>query len=275
MHKVSLNIASAGYCEANRAHALRKTSRKTIRFYATYAHIQHPVHGHILYDTGYTQRFYEYTKYFPFSIYAKATIVHIRQEEEAKYFLLQKGIHPEDIKYIIISHFHADHIGGLQDFPNAEFICSDAAYEDVKDKQGLSALRRGFIPNLMPTDFQSRARRLSFDSATKEVRYLGKVIDLFMDGSILLCQLGGHAKGQIGALINADKKVLLVADTAWLKQNYIDLHLPSPIVRLFFDSWKGYKASLYRIHEYHKTNPDTLIVPCHCEDTLRQLTNQQ
>ena len=184
----------------------------------------------------------------------------------------KKGIHPSDIKFIIISHFHADHIAGLRDFPNAEFICSDVAYQDVKNRKGISALKRGFIPSLMPEDFESRTKFLSFDDATKGVDYLGKIIDLFKDESILICQLEGHAKGQIGALLNTDKKTFLISDAAWLKQNYIDLHFPNPIVRLFFDSWSNFKTSLNKVHNYHKAHPEIQIIPCHCEETLKELT---
>lgn len=275
MTKVNFHLESAGYCEANRAHALRNTSRKTIKFYATYVHIQHATYGHILFDTGYTRRFYECTKNFPFSLYTNATIVHISEENEAKYTLLRKGVHPEQINFIIISHFHADHIGGLRDFPNAQFICSELAYEDVKNRKGFSAVRRGYLPDLMPEDFELKTRFLSFNSASKNVDKLGKVIDLFDDGSILICELGGHAKGQIGALLNADKKTLLVSDAAWLKENYTKLHLPSPIVRLFFDSWKDYKISLKKIHEFHRAFPEVQIIPCHCEETFQNLNHKR
>ena len=272
MTKVNFNLLSSGYCEANRSHVLRKSSNQLIKFYATYAHIEHPIFGHILFDTGYACRFYESTKNYPFKIYAKFTKVFVDEKDEAKNVLKKKGIYPKDIKFIIISHFHADHISGLRDFPNAKFICSDVAYQDVKNKKGFYALKKGFVPSLMPEEFESRTKFLSFDKATKEVDFLGNVIDLFNDESILICQLDGHAKGQIGALLNTDKKTFLISDAAWLKENYIDLHLPNPIVRLFFDSWSQFKKTLYKVHIYHKAHPETQIIPCHCEETLIQLT---
>ncbi len=271
MPALKFNLLSAGYCEAKRSHALKGASNETIKFYATYAHIEHPIYGHILFDTGYTRRFYEATRNYPFKLYAKAAKVFISEKDECKNVLKENGIHVNDIKIIIISHFHADHIGGLRDFPNAEFICSDVAYQNIKERRGFAALKKGFIPSLMPENFESRTRFLSFDSATKEVDCLGKVVDLFNDESILICQLDGHAKGQIGALLQADKTILLIADAAWLKANFVDLHLPNPIVRLFFDSWRDFKKSLYKVHRYHNAHPETQIIPCHCEETLMKL----
>ena len=83
MSKVRFQLESAGYCLANRSHALRKGKSETIRFYATYVHIEHPVHGHILFDTGYTRRFYDLTKKLPFILYAKSTLVVVEEEQEA------------------------------------------------------------------------------------------------------------------------------------------------------------------------------------------------
>lgn len=267
MTKVSFELKAAGYCTAKQSHALKGESNKNIKFFATYAHIKHPVHGHILFDTGYAKRFYELTKKMPFKIYAKATKVFIEEKEEAHFVLNSKGIKPEDIGYIIVSHFHADHIAGLKDFPNATFICSEIAFNDVANKTGLTALSKGFIPGLLPNNFESRMQLLSFKNSENEDEYLGKLIDLFNDRSVLICQLDGHAKGQIGAILNSDNRIFLVSDGAWLKPNYTELHLPSQIVRLFFDSWKEYKVSLKKIHDYHKANPETIIIPCHCEET--------
>ncbi len=272
MTKLKFQLHAAGFCVADRAHALRKTRKKQIRFYATYAHIEHPIHGHILFDTGYTRRFHQFTKKFPFNLYAKATPVTIMKEEEAIHVLADKGIKPEDIAYIIVSHFHADHIGGLQDFPTSKFICSKRAYDDVKKRQGISAVRRGFVPKLMPNDFEARVHLLDFNESSKSDAILGDIIDLFDDGSILLCQLDGHAKGMIGAVLDTEVQTFLVADAAWLKENYTKMHLPSPSVRLFFDSWKAYKDNLNKVYQYHKKFPETKIIPSHCEETLREIT---
>lgn len=276
MTKLKFDLKCAGYCEADGSHALRGTPKGVIPFYATFAYIHHPKHGHILFDTGYTQRFYEETKRFPFSIYAAITKVYIRPDEYASHQMNIQGVSPEEVNYIIVSHFHADHIGGLKDFPNATFICAKSAYDDVRNRKGISALSKGFVPNLMPSDFESRAKFIDIQNASVEDESLGKLYDLFDDESILLCALDGHAKGQIGALLETEKgKVFLVADGAWLKQNYTEYHLPNPIVRLFFDSWKDFKSSLMRIHLYHKKNPETIIIPCHCRETFLEFTNQQ
>ena len=59
---------------------------------------------------------------FPYSVYAKLTPVHFTEEQSIKQQLLLDGIQPEEIKYIILSHFHGDHTAGLPDFPKSENI---------------------------------------------------------------------------------------------------------------------------------------------------------
>lgn len=269
-------LFQAGYCTADRSHALRHAKRKTIRFIATFAYFHHPTAGHILFDTGYTRRFYDATRKYPNRIYAKITKTFILEKEEAAQQLESIGVSPGEINYIIISHFHADHIGGLKDFPNATFICSKSAFEDVKNRVGFSAVSKGFLPQLLPVNFTERAMLLDLDSAVVYDDILGAIIDLFQDQSIQLFSVDGHAKGQIGARIKtAAATILLIADGAWLSENYKTLHLPHPIVRLFFDDWKNFIDNLQKIHQYHQTYPAHLIIPCHCEDTFRQIQQKQ
>lgn len=275
MTKVSLEIKAAGFCTASRHHAVKGSKRETIRFYATYALIHHPVKGYILFDTGYTGRFYEQTQEFPYSTYAKATIVEVHKKDEVVNQLVAIGIVAEEVKYIIISHFHADHLGGLRDFPNAEFICSKGAYESIRGKSGWSAVKQGFLPEHLPPDFQQRMRLIDFEGAEQD-EMLGPIVDVFSDGAIELCLLEGHAKGQMGALVNAvTKKFLLIADAAWLKEHYETEAVPHSIVRLFFDSWKNYRATLTKLRQFYKANPKVEMVACHCRSTYEKLKGKK
>lgn len=269
---VDLKISKAGYCKAGGHHAQRGMPRKNISFNALFALIKHPNKGYILFDTGYSNRFFEATKKFPYQLYAAITKVTISEEEEVIHQLNKIGITPDEIKYIIISHFHADHIGGLKDFPKAQFICTKKGYEDVKGKKGFSGLVKAYIPSLMPKNFEKRVLFLEVEKGRYEHPDLGKGIDLFEDGTITIHALDGHAFGMIGILVKTSKrKVFLISDAAWLKGNFKDLILPHPIVKLFFNSWKDFKKSLHRVHVFYKNNTETLIIPSHCMETYLEL----
>jgi glyoxylase-like metal-dependent hydrolase (beta-lactamase superfamily II) len=268
------HITHTGYCTSNRSEVLQGKKRETIRFYATIGILEHEKHGLILFDIGYHNKFFESTRQLPFSLYANITPVFHSAHQTAANRLRSLGYEPEQVKLIIISHFHADHIAGAVDFPNARFICSQEAWDSVKSLRGFSALRRGFIPSLLPVDFKNRLQILVFDDSKhiKVNTILGPEYDLFNDGSLLLCQLPGHAAGQIGMRLQTeDGEMFFIADAAWVKENYQKMHLPSPIVKLFFSSWIDFKASLKKVNAYYNSQPKTQIIPCHCMETLLEI----
>ena len=257
-------LLTAGYCTAGRHHALRGVAKETIRFYATYGLWKHPSLGYILFDTGYSRRFYEETKSFPANIASKMTKVVIDEEEEAVAVLKKQGILPEDIKHIVVSHFHSDHVCALNDFPQARLICTEEAYSHVMSKRGLAAVRRGYLRGLLPEDIEQRVQFIDFESPLRQDPTLGALVDLFSDGALWVCSLPGHARGQIGVLFSSNgHQVFLASDAAWLEESYQDNHLPHWIVRTFFDSWEAFKSTLKMVHDYHKLHPDTIIIPCH------------
>jgi glyoxylase-like metal-dependent hydrolase (beta-lactamase superfamily II) len=273
---IDFQLKSAGFCYASKHHALRGAEKKTIQYFATYGLIRHPEYGVILFDVGYSQRFFDCTEKLPYRIYQFLTKVKITPEEEVVNVLRSEGIEPEEVKYIILSHFHADHIGGLKDFPKAKFIAGKVAYEAIKDKKGWAAMLHGYVPMLLPDDFESRLQLIEIEKGTYYDKDLGKLIDVFGDGSILLCDLNGHAIGQIGAVLNTNKgTVFLIADACWLEETYKENWLPNPIVRLITGSWKGFLASLKKVQSYYKNNPETVIIPCHCEATMRRFWEGQ
>ena len=276
MTPVSFQLQKAGYCTAHEWIALKGGSRKELVFPATYGLIHHPREGWMLFDTGYSRRFYAETATFPNKIYAWMTPVTVKEEEEAVAQVQRQGIDPGEIRHILISHFHGDHVGGLKDFPQAKMVCSQAAYEEAISLKGFQAVKKGVLPGLLPADLSERLMLIESSPFPKLIDPdLGEMVDLFGDASILIPMLPGHARGQIGALLNTDQgKVFLVADSCWLKQTYETGHLPSSMVKLFFDSWTEYKESLSRLRAYIVRNPETIIIPCHCEETRKRLMQE-
>lgn len=54
---------------------------------------------------------------------------HFTEKQTLKYQLDRIGVRPEEINLIVLSHWHFDHAGGLEFFPNAKVICSRADFD--------------------------------------------------------------------------------------------------------------------------------------------------
>ncbi|AUP80984.1 MBL fold metallo-hydrolase [Flavivirga eckloniae] len=275
MESSKLYLGYAGHCLAKENEAIRGGRKQLIEFKALWGLIEHPTQGLMLFDTGYTKRFYKATSSFPNKIYAKITKVTITPESEVKAQLIAHGIQPEAIKHIFISHFHADHIAGLRDFPNATLHASKDALKQLNSIPKALGFTKGILKELLPENYMERISVIE-TSVKRNISALGEVYDLFGDGHIIAVPLPGHAAGQMGLLISTKKQTyFLVADACWLKETYKKGTLPHPIVRIFFHSWKDFKNSLTRLRAYHKENPETIIVPTHCSETTDALVHKK
>ena len=276
MKKIKLYLNYAGHCFASAQHVVKGAKHEMIKFHALFGLLHHPEKGWILFDTGYTTRFYECTKSYPNKIYANATRVVIPAGSEIKNQLESIGLKTSDINHVIISHFHADHIGGLKDFNNAIIYCTKKAYQQVKEINNFIAFCKGILKDLIPNDIEDRLIFIEDFSSSKSDTIFGVKYDLFQDNSVIIYDLPGHAAGQIGIEVETLKnKYFLIADSCWDERAYKQGKLPNSIVRLFFDSWKDYKNSLEKISKYYKTYPNTLIVPTHCNKTTDNLVSDK
>jgi glyoxylase-like metal-dependent hydrolase (beta-lactamase superfamily II) len=261
-------VLTAGYCMHPEAMTRRGAGWKPCRFPGGFALLRHATHGVALYDTGYSEAFHVATRAWPASLYARVTPVHVELQETAREQLAQDGIGPYDVRYVFVSHFHADHIAALRDFPAARIVCSRAAWGSVRSARGLSAVLKGFLPELIPYDIEER---LTFVDGFAHVPLqppldaFGPGHDAFGDGSVVVVDLPGHAAGHIGLLVEtpARGRLLLAGDAAWSREA-IETATPPPWVTIaLLGDPRAYRATLQRLAAVHRALPDLPIVPSH------------
>ena len=263
MDNIEYKIFKTGYCFQNELFTILKGKNKRTRFYAMSVLLKHPNLGYILFDTGYSKAFFSATQKFPYLIYAKITPVVINENDSIKSQLEREGVSYDEIKYIIISHFHADHISGLNDFKNAKFLCLERAYKNIENKKSFNALKNGFLPDLLPDDFDKRVEFIKNKKIIEKYKPFSEVYDIFNDGSVLGVDLSGHAKGQMGIIIN---NTFFVSDACWYSRAYRENTPPPLWVRLVLGKNKEYLETLKKLHLFYKNNPDFKIIPSHCNE---------
>ena len=261
-------MLDTGYCDAHEHHLLRGGARRSLACHSLAALLSHPRHGWLLWDTGYAPRMLDVTSRWPFTLYRRATPLHLRSDLAVVAQLQRFGLAAADIRTIIISHFHADHIAGLPDFPAARFIATQAAYDSVQHRTGVNALRRAFIPALLPADFAARALLLpQFHGSA--LPGLGPTYDLLGDGTLRLVMLPGHARGQIGLLARTTKgAVLFAADGCWHSRAIRERRPPHPLTYLFVDDPRSVQQTITALHTFATACPDVRIVPSHCPEAF-------
>ncbi len=262
-----VQILAGGYCTQFERMTLPDGKWRNVKFPALFALFEHES-GPVLFDTGYATRYYDETARFPAKLYRWLIPVYVHDNDAAVSQLRARGIEPEDVRTVIVSHFHADHIGGLKDFPNARFVCFREAWEDVKTLWGWRAIQKAFLPGLVPEDFEARA---DFIEATEtlpaEYAPFERGADIFGDGRAIAVDLPGHAAGQMGLVVDG---VFLVADACWSSRAYRELLLPHPVARLLVGDAALDETTLRKLNALHKHHPDLPMLPSHCNEVYAQ-----
>ncbi len=261
---------NTGYCTVSEHHIFQDAPKRLTRAYALAMLLEHPTQGLILFDTGYAPRILEAFKTFPYGIYGQLTPVTVQPEWIVAAQLKALGLSLRDIRYVIVSHLHADHVAGLYDFKDATFFLLQQA-RNLLPLTGIRSLKHGFLPMLFPKESKIN----SIEAFSHEsLSHLGPTHDLFGDGLLRLVKLSGHARGQMGVLVQSTQgSILLAADGAWTSRSYRENLPPNRFtMRLAFDDIPATVETLKSLHLFHRQFPEVKIIPTHCPE-IAQKTN--
>ena len=273
---LSFRMLQVGSCRHPECMALRGGSLRPVVFPALCALIRHPTLGNWLFDTGYGSHFQAATDPFPERFYRWVTPNALPENERLVVQLAALGLRPQDIDGVIISHFHADHIGALRDFPNATLVASHAGYAHVRGLSRVRGLSQGFLPALLPADFDGRSRFLEglpVVALPSELQPFGHGYDILGDGSLVAVPLHGHAHEQFGLLLRREdgRTVFLSADACWSIKALRESRPPAWLAQRIFADRAGYRRTFEKLQTLSRQHPGVLLVPSHCQETARAL----
>ncbi len=275
MRRVTLTGFRVGHCRHPQAMTIRGGNWAPVDFPALAFLIRHPEEGAILFDTGYDPAFWQATRPFPERLYRWTTPPRLAPGEALADQLARHGVAPGDVRHLILSHFHADHMAGTHRFPNATIHAARAGWEAMCTGGRFASVRRGMLRALAPVDFLRRVRWFE-DAAPAalppDCTPFTEGRDLLGDGSLRAVALPGHCPGHWGLLLAEDHGLhLLVADAAW-SSAAIRTDTPPPFVTaaLLGDAAAG-RATLHDLHRLHRRNPDIRLTPSHCAECAARL----
>jgi N-acyl homoserine lactone hydrolase len=220
--------------------------------------VEHPGAGPILIDTGLHpsvaidpgQNFGRLGKMFNDFRMDRRQALHDQLQE--------RGVEPDDVRLIVMTHLHWDHASGVSEFPHATFVLDGREWEAAIEPRGTL---RGYRTRQFDYGFDWRA----IDYESPEVDSFagfGASVDLFGDGSVQLVATPGHTLGHQSVLLRLrGREALLTADAAYLKRT-IDESL-APL--LPHDEHKFWR-SLKEIQRYVARTPGALVIPGHDRD---------
>lgn len=273
---LKFDLLKVGHCIHPECIAMRGGRWQGIEFPALVGLIEHPSLGFMLYDTGYSRHFMAATRSFPECLYRKVTPPSLPAEEELIAQLAARQITPDQIGTIFISHFHADHVAGLKDFPKARFIATKEEYREVRSYGRLRRLQNAFLSDLLPADFEERAHYAE-DGAGVDLPLpgFGRGYDLLGDGSLMGVPLPGHTRSHLGLLFQdaSGRKCFLIGDACWKIEALRGKRLPSRLASWLFADKRRYAETFLRLAALHAAEPSVTIIPSHCVTTWERFGN--
>jgi N-acyl homoserine lactone hydrolase len=180
--------------------------------------IEHPKHGLVLWDTGVNHALADPeagAKHWAPGVREAFGAQGFTREHAIDRQLEKLGIKTDDVRYVIYSHLHIDHAGGMCYFPKAVHVVQR---DEIRYAMWPDAWQR---PTYSQNDFA--------DIWNKDVMEVDGDVDLFGDGTLRLLKTPGHSAGHQSLLLNLPHRgqVCLGADVGHQRDQFANM-MPMP-----------------------------------------------
>ena len=217
--------------------------------------VEHP-QGRLLIDAGVARNAREHLKTAPLLLRTLASLTVKQPTIDA---LAAHGLEPHDVRAIVLTHSHWDHVSGLADLREVPVWITSKELQHARSEDEGGKLYR---------QLEAEAPLQLHDVAFTDDAYgpFAASHDFFGDGSVILVPMPGHTPGSVGVFVNlpSGTRYLIIGDTSWTKEG-VDWPAEKPwLARRMVDfDAAGVREQLVLLHQLQRANPDLTIVPAH------------
>jgi N-acyl homoserine lactone hydrolase len=140
----------------------------------------------------------------------------VAPEEEIGPRIRALGFSPDDVRWVIMTHLHTDHAGGLAQFPECEILVCRSEFENAS---GLMGKVRGFLPHRWPQRFSP----LLFELDQEPFGPFTRSLRVSEAGDVTVVATGGHTNGHVSVVLDeGPRSVFFAGDASYTQALMVD-----------------------------------------------------
>jgi N-acyl homoserine lactone hydrolase len=225
--------------------------------------LEHPTVGPMLVDTGFHPSVAVDPKQNLGPIFGRFYNIDMKPEEAIPAQLRARGVEPDQVKVVIMTHLHLDHASAISEFTEATYVLGQREWSAFHAPRPMLS---GYVRRHVGHAVDYREVIYDRPSITSHSTF-GRSFDLFGDGSVRLVYTPGHTHGHQSVIVRLEnREALLTGDAIYFLKTLEDER--RGIAMADEHNWR---RSLREVQLYRRENPDALLIPGHDPEAWAQL----
>jgi len=222
--------------------------------------VQHP-QGALLIDAGFGRNVEAHALTTPWLMRKTSRL---EKEPPAADQLRAAGFDPGQLRGILLTHAHWDHVSGVEDFPGVPVWVPQAERDFIAS---------GHIAATLAASFGNVAWRI-YDFPDGPYLGFDSSYDVFKDGTVVVVPAPGHTPGSVITFVTPPgaRRYAFVGDLVWQREGVeIPAERPWLSRRLVDGDAASVRTWIVRMHALAGSVPGLVIVPAHDRRVLETL----